>query len=109
MLKPLKVFGTSMSPFIKNGDVVFYEDDFSLKKGDIILYFLNETKFVHRVYKINGDDIFVSNDDDIEYHIINKKFVFGKVVCKYNGMIGYTLGSILKIIRKIRRCLFRQN
>ena len=62
---PVPVQGTSMRPFLGNGDFVFLDPiDSPVKKGDIILFRRRNGRYIlHRVYKIKKQGIFLMLGD----------------------------------------------
>lgn len=106
-IKAIRVFGSSMLPFLKDGYCFINTDTkfFNLRKGDIILYKFMDRFYIHRIYNIDGVKIIVSNDDDLTYHTISKDDVVGKVVSFFSGYVGYLCGRFLRFIRHIKRFL----
>jgi phage repressor protein C with HTH and peptisase S24 domain len=106
MLKAVKLKGTSMRPFLKDGDLVFYEECLSsLKLGDMILYKYSDNLYIHRIIGFEKEKISISNDDDMETHFIEKKDVLGRVCSFFNGYPGYLAHIIIKNIRFLKRKL----
>lgn len=103
-IKAIKVCGTSMSPFFKDGDIILYEKK-ELKdilKGDCVVYLYRGRILLHRVIDKFRDNLVISNDDDLDEHIVPFKDVLGKV-CGTNfkeGLCGYLCHRILKTARK---------
>ncbi len=58
---PVPVAGSSMVPFLHNGDMVYLDlPDSPLKKGDIVLYTRPSGQYVlHRIVKVNSDGSFI--------------------------------------------------
>jgi len=131
-MKAVKVKGTSMSPFIKEGDIVLYDEFKSplwescenppltpprrnvgreergiLKPGDMVVYKINDQIYIHRIISIKGDRFIVSNDDDLEKHTIEKDQILGRLVNGYNGFLGYFLHIFLRNMRKIYKGIKR--
>ena len=126
MIKAIKSIGTSMSPFIKDGDIVLYEEfKFPLwesyenpplnppfvkgevrgilKRGDMIAYMMNDQIYIHRIISVDNGRFIISNDDDLEKHIIEKEQILGRVVSRYNGFFGYLIHIFLRTMRKVLR------
>jgi len=127
MIKAIKSIGTSMSPLIKDGDIVLYEEfksplsplfrkgrnpplisPFSkggkrgiLRRGDMVVYKINDKIFIHRIISIKNGRFIISNDDDLEKHIIEKEQILGRVVSIYNGFFGYLIHIFLRTMRKV--------
>jgi signal peptidase I len=127
MIKAIKSIGTSMSPFIKDGDIVLYEEfkfplspllerwenpplvsPFDkggkkgiLRRGDMVVYKINDKIYIHRIVSINNGRFIISNDDDLEKHIIEKEQILGRVVSRYNGFFGYLIHIFLRTMRKV--------
>jgi len=161
-MKAIKCSGTSMSPFIKEGDIVLYDEFKSplfpdvtclpsgrrrrgnppltpcltsrcflligrqapfvkggipllspplikgeergiLRRGDMVVYKINDEIYIHRIISIKNDKFIVSNDDDLEKHTIEKEQILGRVVSRYNGFLGYFLHIFLKTMRQVFR------
>lgn len=58
---PVPVTGSSMVPFLHNGDMVYLDlPDTPLKRGDIVLYTRSGGQYVlHRIIRVCGDGSFV--------------------------------------------------
>jgi len=130
-MKAIKCIGTSMNPFIKDGDIVLYAENFSsfssslkvgkksslpppprrnvgenkkkriLKPGDIVVYKISDKIYIHRIISVENGRFIVSNDDDLEKHIIEKEQILGRVVSIYNGFFGYLIHIFLRTMRKV--------
>ena len=118
-----------MSPLIKDGDIVLYEEfkfplfpDVTsggnpplispfdkggkrgiLRRGDMVVYKINDKIFIHRIISIKNDRFIISNDDDLEKHIIEEYQILGRVVSIYNGFFGYLIHIFLRTMRKVFR------
>jgi signal peptidase I len=131
MIKAIKSIGTSMSPFIKDEDIVLYEEFKSplspflekggnpplnpprrnvgreergiLRPGDMVVYKINDEIYIHRIVSIENGKFIISNDDDLEKHIIEKEQILGRVVSIYNGFFGYLIHIFLRTMRKVLR------
>jgi signal peptidase I len=129
MIKAIKSIGTSMSPLIKDGDIVLYEEfkfplspflekggnpplisPFDkagkrgiLRRGDMVVYKINDKIYIHRIVSVDNGKFIISNDDDLEKHIIEKEQILGRVVSIYNGFFGYLIHIFLRTMRKVFR------
>jgi signal peptidase I len=116
MIKAIKSIGTSMSPLIKDGDIVLYnefkfpyppfvkgEKRGILKRGDMVVYKMNDKIYIHRIVSVENGRFIVSNDDNLEKHIIEKEQILGRVVSRYNGFFGYLIHIFLRTMRKVFR------
>jgi len=108
MIKAIKSIGTSMSPLIKEGDIVLYDENPPLKNGilkcgDMVVYKMNDKIYIHRIVSIENGKFIISNDDDLEKHIIEKEQILGRVVSRYNGFFGYLIHIFLRTMRKVFR------
>ncbi|MCX7642065.1 MAG: S24/S26 family peptidase [Elusimicrobiales bacterium] len=102
----IKVFGTSMLPFIKDEYLFVKIGSDNIKIGDIVLYkFLNRL-YVHRVYKVDDKEVIISNDDDLSFHNIKREDIIGKVLSFWNGYSGYILGWLLRYFRNFKKILY---
>ena len=109
-MKGVRCFGTSMYPFIKNGEIVLYcEDVVGFKRGDMIVYALGDKIYIHRIVSIDGERFIVSNDDDIERHVIKREQILGRVLSRYNGAFGYILHFVLRYIRMVKKFFYGYN
>ena len=77
---PIK--GTSMRPFLKNGDTVtLKKKDDNYKKGDIVFFKRKDDSFVlHRIRKIKGDILYIVGDHQTPLEEVNKSDLIGIVV-----------------------------
>ncbi|MBC7327387.1 GNAT family N-acetyltransferase [bacterium] len=86
--------GSSMFPFIRNGDVVELESfNFQPKFGDILLIRRADGKYVmHRVVKVKGELFYLRGDslNSLEGPF-GKENIIGKVVRCYRGGRGFDL------------------
>lgn len=64
-LVPTPVAGSSMTPFLHNGDTAYLDlPDTPLKKGDIVLYTRPGGRYIlHRIVKVNRDGSFLMLGD----------------------------------------------
>lgn len=62
---PVPVAGSSMVPFLHNGDTVYLNlVDSPLKRGDVVLYTRPTGQYVlHRIVKVNSDGSFIMLGD----------------------------------------------
>ncbi len=62
---PIPVVGSSMVPFLVNGDTVYLDlPDTPIKRGDILLYTRAGGRYIlHRVYKVKKDGSFIMVGD----------------------------------------------
>jgi signal peptidase len=90
----LKVAGSSMFPFIKDGDVVEIEKPGPrLRKGDVLLVRVSGNKYViHRVVKVYGEYLYLRGDSQQGLQgPFRRGDVVGRVVAIYRGRRRYTL------------------
>ncbi len=103
MIKAVRVKGSSMKPFLKDG-FVFVDTRFELlKKGDLVLYQYENTLMIHRVVGFGDDCVIISNDDDMDCHQIRKDNIKGVVKGVSGGLSGYALHIFLKNLRRIKK------
>ena len=86
-----------ISPFDKGGKRGI------LRPGDMVVYKINDEIYIHRIVSINNGRFIISNDDDIEKHIIEEDQILGRVVSRYNGFFGYLIHIFLRTMRKVFR------
>lgn len=77
------VAGSSMTPFLINGDTVYLDLPHPpVKRGDIVLYTRDSGRYIlHRVYRVNKDGSFLMVGDaqmELEY-IASSKQIHGRV------------------------------
>lgn len=80
---PVPVQGTSMRPFLGNGDFVFLDAvDSPVKKGDIILFRRANGRYIlHRVYKVKKQGTFLMlGDGQLVTEPIVREQMMGRVV-----------------------------
>lgn len=58
----LKAIGTSMHPAIKNGEILFFKKTSKFKKGDVILYSLENRFFIHRLIEKTKNGFSIKGD-----------------------------------------------
>jgi signal peptidase I len=75
----IKVLGSSMEPFFKNGitDVTIQTINHPLKKHDIILFKYENTYKLHRIIKIKDQIIYASGDNLLSKEVISTDQVIG--------------------------------
>lgn len=77
--------GTSMYPYIKNGDtlVILTKDspDFDLDVGDVLVYVYGSSAIAHRIYRIENSRYFVKGDNNAftDEGFVTDNQVIGKV------------------------------
>lgn len=76
-----KIYGSSMSPFLKDGDDILIKkvEISTLKEGDVILYNSNRVLVVHRIISIGKDSIITKGDNSNKKTKINNNNVLGIV------------------------------
>ena len=62
---PVPVAGSSMTPFLHNGDTVYLDlSDSPLKRADIVLYTRPDGRYIlHRIVQVNSDGSFIMMGD----------------------------------------------
>ncbi|MBE8564736.1 signal peptidase I [Vibrio sp. OPT20] len=61
-----KNVGASMSPTIKDGQIVllrYFDNDINLERGDVVVFILNGKYYSKRIFSIPKDEIIVSNGE----------------------------------------------
>jgi signal peptidase I len=85
----VRLKGTSMGPFVRDGDMVIIKKITSdkIRVGDIILYRIGEDFFAHRVLKRIANNLFALKADAVTGIDRNVRVeeVIGKVVCIARG------------------------
>jgi len=109
-MNSIKLNGTSMFPLFKDGDIILYAkiNKKDINIGDCVIYYYKENRLLHRVIDKFGDCFILSNDDDIEEHIVSFKDIIGKVYTNNlfkKGFSGFIYHKLSKIIRKCARRL----
>lgn len=61
-LPVLRIYGTSMTPTVQDGEIIFTVKTSSFKRGDIIAFYYNNKVLVKRVIALEGDWV------DIDMH-----------------------------------------
>jgi phage repressor protein C with HTH and peptisase S24 domain len=110
MIKAIKLKGSSMYPFFKDGEFIFfqtYDENKKINKGDAIIYKYEGKIFLHKIFHIYQDKLALSNDDDLPIHFIEKKDIIGLPIKSniYRGKIGYFISKTLKFIRRCKHSL----
>jgi len=97
--------GTSMTPFIKNGDtiVILHSDypSFALEVGEVLVFYDGDGFIAHRIYKIDNNRFFVKGDNnpDVDIYFVSDVQVVGKVIGvidRYNVASMYLVDKILE-------------
>ena len=78
---PVPVAGTSMRPFLGNGDTVFLDPlSGPLKPGDILLYRRENGKYVlHRLMQIRGEELRFQGDGQLQPEKVKPEQLRAKV------------------------------
>lgn len=105
-IKIVKVSGSSMIPFLRDGYVFIEKGTKDFKLGDMVLYNFMGKLYIHRIYGINGNIFVISNDDDIDSHYVDESFIIGRVKSFFNGHKGYLIGISIKFFRKIKKFFY---
>ena len=93
-----------MSPLIKAESYVWIEEmsPEGLRCGDMVLYKINESKFIHRIKSIRDGKIIVNDDTGvIQEQIIDIENVLGRVNSLFNGYTGLIYNKLALGLRKI--------
>lgn len=100
-----------MRPLIKSSEFVFVKEikDDKLIPGDMLLYEIDNKKYIHRILSINKiQDLTFQMIDDAgitDIHAISLKNVKGKVVSPFNGILGFVCHKIIINIFSLKRRL----
>lgn len=105
MLKAVKTYGSSMYPFIKNGDSVFYIKKNKYRKGEIVLYRYMDKLYIHRIIGKDNNYYLISNDDNLDIHRVKSEDILGKVLHYSSNPFFYYFSVILKKIRRIKNAV----
>lgn len=105
-IKAIQIFGSSMFPFLKDGFCFVDSKTRVFRKGDMVLYRFMDRLYIHRIYKIDGNKVGLSNDDNLPFHVIDKSAIYGKVISPFNGLVGYICGYFLRFVRKVKRFFY---
>ena len=69
----------------------------------MVVYKISDRIYIHRIVSIDNGKFIISNDDNLEKHIIEKDQLLGRVVSIYNGFFGYLIHIFLRNMRKVFR------
>lgn len=76
----LKIYGKSMEPHLKEGDIVFVKEKKNLKRGDIVSYLDKKGRVVtHRIFLKLAGLLFVKGDNCRRFEKIREKEIIGKM------------------------------
>ena len=96
--------GTSMEPYIENGDTVIVitadHPDFDIKVGDVIVYYMDDgTAVAHRVYHIDDERYFVKGDNNElrDQWSVKENQIVGKVyeVIRHNNFLQRSIVGLI--------------
>ena len=79
----MPVNGTSMLPFLHNGDYVLLQNakTSKLKKRDVVFYQRTNGQYVlHRIYKMKKDHYIMLGDNQLHKEILDKNLVLAKMI-----------------------------
>ncbi|NAW51344.1 hypothetical protein GNY06_08105 [Elizabethkingia argentiflava] len=111
------VAGTSMEPFLQNGDQVVLKRavDEDIRKGVIVLARFNQGYILHRIVHLHKEKVTLAGDGNIsQVEIVSREDILGVVIQAYRlnreimlnallGMIWYKLRWIRSIANKVFR------
>lgn len=94
----IKIKGTSMWPFFKDGqtDVTLTKSD-TYKKNDICLFTYQDTFIIHRLIKIKDNKYIFKGDGLTTKEVVNKKSIIAKVS-------HYQTKKLIDVTKKSYRC-----
>lgn len=88
-----------MRPLLKDGEIIFVKETKKIFVGDIVLYHLNNKKYLHRVVKIEGDKLTVCDDVGITSETkISYSNVLGIYRTIFSGLIGFLYHKIVRFM-----------
>ncbi len=64
-LPVLEIYGTSMTPYLNDGDVVVSKKVSDFKQGDILAFYYNNQVLIKRVIACSGDWVNITNDGEV--------------------------------------------
>ena len=64
-LPVLQIFGSSMTPTLQDGDIIFSIKDSHMEQGDIIAFYYNNKILIKRVVAIPGDWVDIDSDGNV--------------------------------------------
>lgn len=107
LIKAVKLYGSSMLPFYRSGEIILcntYFDKKKLKVGDCAIYDIDGCLYLHRIEKIKEDGIVFSNDDDLPSHFVKWERIKAVPIKKNSLLCPFEKFSsiLLKQIRKIK-------
>ena len=80
-----KIHGTSMLPLFKDRTKVKLKKIDEINKNDIIFYKRGDSYVLHRVIKVDGDNLIFAGDHQIVKENVSKDSCFAKVVSYYKN------------------------
>lgn len=104
----------SMEPFLKDGkDFIIISkipEYYKIKKGDVLLFQYEGFYMVHRVYKIESENIIMKGDHQNLIETINKKDVAAYISCvEYSSGLRIKSRSLLWKIKSLKSFLNKKN
>jgi len=107
VIKAVKLYGSSMSPLFKEGDIVFVEERSQplpkgwIKSGDCAVYFFEGKQLLHRVVSVANFGAIISDDAGmIKPHFVGWQDIVGKVLSP-NPLKKYPAGIIWRFLMQI--------
>lgn len=76
MIKAVKLKGSSMNPFYKEGEFLLCETNFDadlLKVGDCAVYEMNGSLYLHIIEEKTKNGFYFGNMDDLPKHFVSSK------------------------------------
>lgn len=105
-----KAQGTSMSPFIRDGDMVRIKQQRLYRVGDVVLLKTQFGLIVHRIITLTPDGVLTRGDNSLasDNGLIGVEHILGRVIQVYGTGLNFHLYrpfSYLLSKNKIRRCV----
>ncbi|MFN3966403.1 MAG: S24 family peptidase [Endomicrobiia bacterium] len=106
-LKVYKTTGGCMRPLIKNSQYLFIIPQKKIKRGDLVLYRVEDKNFLHRVKEVKKDKVVFIDDTGIISSVeVSLDNVVGIYPTVLSGWVGYIYSffsrNVFSLLRKIK-------
>lgn len=104
----ISVSGNSMEPMIQDGDTIAIKHVPNYEVGDVVVFVYDHNILVHRILKIENDNIFCKGDNSFRLEQVPLNEVMGKVDMVNGIKVGLFPRKLIRLSYRIGK-IFEKN